>query len=394
MQLFPAVLIGGPPNSGKSVLTYNLSQALRQRGVQHYALRAAPDGEGDWASEADQALVRTILVPRAWTPGFVDHICQSLAHRHLPLIVDVGGRPAEWQEAIFDHCTHAILLTPDESSHATWLDLISRHTLILIADLRSELEGTDTITAEQPILQGTIAGLERGHQIGGPTFAALTERLARLFAYDAAELRRAHIASAPVETAIDLDRLARSLGVTFVGEKALWEPQHLPAVLNYLPGATPLAIYGRGPNWLYAALACLASPAPLYQFDVRLGWITPPKVSLGLPPAASPLQAHPQPQTDHILLVLTVPTAYLDYSIAQEWIVPPIPPEQGLVLSGKLPLWLWTALAAAYKETLWLAIYQPQLGDKAIVVSSRTPDVLPGCAIVTSVNVMGDHTEV
>ena len=63
MELFPAVLIGGPPNSGKSVLTYNLTQALRERGIQHYVVRAAPDGEGDWVSEADRSLVRTILVP-------------------------------------------------------------------------------------------------------------------------------------------------------------------------------------------------------------------------------------------------------------------------------------------------------------------------------------------
>ncbi len=50
MELFPAILVGGPPHSGKSVLTYSLTQALRRRGVDHYVLRAAPDGEGDWAN--------------------------------------------------------------------------------------------------------------------------------------------------------------------------------------------------------------------------------------------------------------------------------------------------------------------------------------------------------
>ena len=58
MELFPAVMIGGPPHSGKSVLAYSLSQALRARQVAHYVLRAFPDGEGDWANEADQAMVR------------------------------------------------------------------------------------------------------------------------------------------------------------------------------------------------------------------------------------------------------------------------------------------------------------------------------------------------
>jgi CRISPR-associated protein Csx3 len=100
-QRFPAVMISGPPDSGKSVLTYNLSQALRQQGVQHYVLRATPDGEGDWTHEADQGLIRTILVPQKWTPDFVEYVCQSLEQRHLPLVVDVGGRPAPWQEIIF-----------------------------------------------------------------------------------------------------------------------------------------------------------------------------------------------------------------------------------------------------------------------------------------------------
>ena len=55
LNQLPAVLIGGPPHSGKSVLIYSLSQALRARGVAHYALRACPDGEGDFSNETDQA---------------------------------------------------------------------------------------------------------------------------------------------------------------------------------------------------------------------------------------------------------------------------------------------------------------------------------------------------
>jgi len=58
MELFPAVAICGPPHSDKSVLAYTLSRALRTRQIAHYVLRAFPDGEGDWANEADQALVR------------------------------------------------------------------------------------------------------------------------------------------------------------------------------------------------------------------------------------------------------------------------------------------------------------------------------------------------
>ena len=384
MELFPAVLIGGPPNSGKSVLTYNLTQSLRERGVQHYVVRAAPDGEGDWACEARQSIVRTILVPRAWTPAFVDHVCQSLDQRPLPLIVDVGGRPTAWQECIFDYCTHAILLTPDASARAAWREMAERHDLIRLADLVSELHGVSRVTATHPVLEGVIAGLEWGRRIGGPTYTALVERVARLFAYDAGELRRSHLASAPVETAIDLDRLARTLDVAFAGDKAVWQPRHLPPVLDYLPEATPLGLYGRGPNWLYAAVALLAYPERFYQFDARLGWVAPPVVRLGAPPAGATVYAHPQPRGDHTHVPFATAKAYLDYAEAGGLTVEPVPPDRGVVLSGKLPLWLYTALALAYAPGApWLAVYQPQRGDKAVVVHSRVAELSAGDQVVS-----------
>ncbi len=390
MELYPAVLIGGPPNSGKSVLTYRLSQALRTRNVQHYVLRAAPDGEGDWVADTDPDLTRTLLVPKTWTPAFVEYVCASLARRPLPLIVDAGGRPQPWQEPIFDHCTHAVLLTPDEAARVTWLDLAAHHNLIVLADLRSELHGQSRVTTTQPVLEGVIAGLDWGMQVGGPAFDALLERVARLFDYDPIALRRSHLASAPVETAIDLDRLAHSLGVASRGDQGPqagahpWQPAHLPAVLDYLPEATPLGLYGRGPNWLYVAAALLAYPEPFYQFDVRLGWISPPRVRLGAPPADSPVQVRLWPRADHTHVAVALTKTHLDYAEAEGLIVPPIPPGRGVVLDGQLPLWLYTALALAYApHALWLAVYQPQLGDEAIVVRSRSPELLPGDRVVS-----------
>jgi CRISPR-associated protein Csx3 len=298
--------------------------------------------------------------------------------------VDVGGRPTAWQERIFDYCTHAILLTPDEPAHAAWLDLAARHSLITLADLRSELHGVSQVTATQPVLEGVIAGLEWRQRIGGPTFEALATRIARLFAYDAHELRRSHLASAPVETAIDLDRLARTLGVPFSGDKALWQPRHLPRVLDYLPEAAPLGLYGRGPNWLYAAVALLACPEPFHQFDARLGWVTPPMLCLRTPRAGAPLQVHPQPRSDHTHLAFTIPKAYLDYTEADGLLTHPVPPDQGIVLSGKLPLWLYTALALVYvPHASWVAVYQPQCGDQAIVVQSRGPKLGVGDRVVS-----------
>ncbi len=39
----PAILIGGPPKVGKSVLTYNLTRELRRFNIPHYVFRASAD---------------------------------------------------------------------------------------------------------------------------------------------------------------------------------------------------------------------------------------------------------------------------------------------------------------------------------------------------------------
>jgi CRISPR-associated protein Csx3 len=376
VQHFPAVMIGGPPNSGKSILAYNLSQALRKAGVQHYVLRAAPDGEGDWAHEADQALVRTILVPQKWTPDFVEYVCQSLDQRHLPLIVDVGGRPASWQEIIFDHCTHAILLTPDEASRMIWQALVVRHNLVLLADLHSELQGPDVVTTTSPILIGKISGLERGVPISSPTFEALVECIAHLFDYDPGQLRRSHLATAPVETSVDLDRLAHSFGIPFEERKAVWSPRHLSRLLSYLPQGEPLGLYGRGPNWLFTAVALHAQPATFYQFDVRLGWVAPPELLLGLPPSDVPLQCSQHAQANCVELKFTKSRPYLDYSEILGMTIPIPPLGKYLILNSQIPHWLLTGLAIAYRNAPLLAVYQPQAGK--VVVSSHVPEFAPG----------------
>jgi CRISPR-associated protein Csx3 len=368
MNQLPAILIGGPPHSGKSVLAYSLSQALRLRGVDHYVLRAFPDGEGDWANQADQNLVRAIRIKGAATPGWIERICQDIDRRHLPLIVDPGGRPTDWQEAVFNQCTHAILLWRDAESYQIW------HTLL--TELRSDLHGDNVIGDTGPFLRGTLAGLERGHVASGPVLEALVERVAALFNYTPTQLRLMHLTSTPVELVIELGRLGRTLDA--LDGKQEWLPQHLPRVLDYLPAARSLGLYDRGPNWLYAALALYAQPELLYQFDVRLGWVSPPHLRVGQPAADAPLQADLQTQSDHVRIEFLLREAYLDYAEADGLVVPPAPAKAGVVLSGKLPLWLWTAVALAYQSAPWLAVYQPQLHDQAVVVKSQWTSLTVG----------------
>lgn len=80
-----------------------------------------------------------------------------------------------------------------------------------------------------------------------------------------AALRRHHLDSAPVELAIDLQDLVQQLDA---GSKPIrWLPQHLPLVLSHLPSGVSVGLYGRGPNWLDAAVALHAAAAEFFLFD-------------------------------------------------------------------------------------------------------------------------------
>lgn len=379
MEQFPAIFIGGPPHSGKSVLTYSLTRTLRQRGIEHYVIRAAPDGEGDWANEADQVLVRILRIKGDFTPAFTDFVCESLVKRHLPLIVDAGGRPTPYQERIFDCCTHAVLLTSDADAMAHWRAIAECRSVSIVAKLISHLRGNQSIITTEPVLRGVITGLDRGKTASGPTFDALVDRLADILYCDPDELYHFHERHCSVETVIYLDRLAHTLDVPHREEQVIWEPRHLPAVLDYLPEAVPLGLYGRGPNWLYAALSLLAAPAPFVQFDVRLGWVEARSLRIGPLDLASPLQIQSYETFGYVHLEGILPTVYLDYSQLERLIAPPAPAGLGVILSGKLPLWLYTSLALTYRTAPWIAVYQPQLECAVVIYSADKARVIGEC---------------
>lgn len=392
---FPAVIVGGPPHSGKSVLVYSLTRALRAARVPHYVLRACPDGEGDWANEADQALVQTIRVKGEFTADFTEKVAGYLQQRHLPLLVDVGGMPTAEQEAVFALATHAILLVAERAEApeayakdvAHWQAMMARQGVPVIAQMKSVLAGEDQLVGTAPMVTGVLSGLERGQQASGPAFAALVARLRDLFHYDEATLTARHLARAPVEITLDLPALAR----TFGAEDGYWRPSYLPRLWSYLPAGKPLAGYGRAPNWVYATVALVAQPAPVWLFDARLGWIEPPP----LPVQDGPVEdAARQPgwavslreTASATVLEMTTHSQYLDIDDANRLPLPAVPTAQGVVLSGKIPHWLLMAVVRRWGPRVpWTAVYQPPLGG-AVVIDSRQSGVVVGNVITLPQN--------
>lgn len=385
MTTLPAIAIGGPPHSGKSVLTYSLTQLLRDQRIEHYVLRACPDGEGDWSNEAAPDRVLAIRQKGKFTPTFIAQVCAALQKRHLPLLVDVGGRPSQADEAIFRQCTHLIILSSTAEGMAEWRAFAERMGLPVIAELESALVGDEVLTATYPLLRGRLVGLERGKRVMGAVLGHLAGVVSAVFALKPGELRQLHLDMAPVELVVDLERVATTLQLAQGG---FWRPAEMAAVLDYLPAQTALAIYGRGTNWLYTALALHSWPAEFYQYDARLGWVKPaPLLPQSHLPASPLLTSTVSVSVAHTRVQVQIPDTYLDYEAIQGCAIPAVPLDRGVILDGKLPLWLFTGLAQAYSAVPWLAVYQPQLGD--VVVMSRQPGLQIG-AVVPSASPMAN----
>lgn len=384
VNLLPAILIGGPPNAGKSVLFYSLTKTLHERGVRHHAIRACPDGEGNWYQEIHRELdpetIRVLRVKKAWSENFVQGICRDLEGRHLPLLVDMGGRPREYQMRILQACTHSLLLLrrDEPESAASWRALVKHAGLLPLAEIFSERYGIAFLTASEPVLAGTLSGLQRGIPAQGALFDALVERIAALFSsYSLTELERAKLALAPTEYTVNLDPLLHK----FDPQAQEWTPAMLKRLPGELPDNTALAVYGRGPGWLYGMLAATAGHQPFYQFDPRIGWLAPPALRISAQPSSAEMTVRQRAYQDALILSLHINTDYLDHlQIEQEQpAFPPVPAERGLILDGRMPYWLLTALVRLYSGTgvAWIACHQPKLKG-AIVVASRVPEHVPG----------------
>ncbi len=387
MNLLPAILIGGPPNAGKSVLFYSLTMALYERGIKHHIVRACPDGEGNWYQEIHRSLdpenARLIKVQSKaeWTPAFVEGICRDLEHRHTPLLVDVGGRPQAWQQCILHQCTHSILLYRDPNDEAThfWQQLLGSTQLLPLAILHSTLQGASMLTEATPVIRGTLTSLERGTRAQGPVFDALMNRIAALFStYPLAELEQAQLQKAPAEPVVLLYLLRK-----FDAGAQEWKPAMLRLLAGELPSNKPLAIYGKGPGWLYSDLAAQVGEQPFYQFDPRIGWMKPPQLEFGTEPAPKGLTYRLYENSYGQILSIKLNNEYLDYLQAEGMHFPPIQAGRGLILNGKMPLWLLTALVRLYRtaEVPWIACYQPQVKG-AVIVLARSDEYAIGDVIL------------
>jgi len=172
-QPCPAILIGGPPNSGKSVFSNALRKALLQSSPNRrlFLYRASWDGEGNWAYESpDDELVDRLVQrneyrihehpeTRPLIPDFFKYHARAVENlRSLTdiVLVDVGGMPQPEKQPLLEQCTHYIIISRLASAIEVWHQFC-QPLLNPVGVIHSVLERRVEVLKAQPFLE-MVAG--------------------------------------------------------------------------------------------------------------------------------------------------------------------------------------------------------------------------------------------
>lgn len=174
----PAILIGGPPKSGKSVLSYALNRCLRQGwpGLKTHLFRANWDGEGNHTYETpDRDLAERLRQennPKLQQQAdYAEKIARFFLKKgeELPnvrriidlTLVDVGGKTDPDRLPVVQQCTHYIVISHDPQEVANWHALCGLSVKPL-AVIHSVQEPRLEVLRREPFLEVVAGPWERG----------------------------------------------------------------------------------------------------------------------------------------------------------------------------------------------------------------------------------------
>jgi CRISPR-associated protein Csx3 len=164
-----ALMIVGPPDSGKSILSHALFQGLLEIEPNIYLQRANWDGEGNYVLELGQDTDPEIFKAvnkGGLTPDFFPYHAQAILElrRNKKLtIVDVGGMVQLEKQPILEACTHYLIISSKPEEVEPWHEFCrDRGNLTPLAVIHSTLNPCETIHQEQPYLELTCGPWVRG----------------------------------------------------------------------------------------------------------------------------------------------------------------------------------------------------------------------------------------
>lgn len=167
-----AIIIGGPPNSGKSTLAHSLRERLTAlRPELRLSLQwASWDGEGSHTYENPDPVLAKQLADASKYKIHLDRECDRLVPEYFDyqgkaianlrcwrdlVLVDVGGLPQAEKGPVVAQCTHWIIISNNPEAVAAWQGLFQG--LQPLAVIHSVREERLEIIREHPYLE-LIAG--------------------------------------------------------------------------------------------------------------------------------------------------------------------------------------------------------------------------------------------
>jgi CRISPR-associated protein Csx3 len=165
------LLIGGPPDSGKSVLSNLLRLTLPkcQPSIRMYLHRANWDGEGNWAYEMEDRVLAEQLkkkndkdvhrhpeAERLLPQYFINHAkaIENIRNVMDLTLVDLGGKPQEHERPVLQQCSHYIVISNNPEKVDEWHSLCKR--LKPIAVVHSSRQADYQLVKTEPFLQFEI----------------------------------------------------------------------------------------------------------------------------------------------------------------------------------------------------------------------------------------------
>ncbi|MDV3347869.1 CRISPR-associated ring nuclease Crn3/Csx3 [Leptothoe sp. LEGE 181152] len=185
-KLGPALLVVGPPDSGKSVLSHQLFVTLVKDYPDVYLQRAQWDGEGNWTLElpenASEREAFKLANKGTLTERFFPYQGQAirnLRQQKSLVIVDAGGMVQPEKQSILDACTHYLIISSKPEEIEPWHEFCGNQgNLQPIAVIHSTLEPTVEILQHEPFLELRCGPWVQGETAKMP--GALIESMASL----------------------------------------------------------------------------------------------------------------------------------------------------------------------------------------------------------------------
>ncbi len=352
--------ISGPPHSGKSVFLSSLIENLPD-GCNIF--RACPDGEGDWSQRTESSLAQELREKEKFSMDFVNQSVKMIdGYRNKILLVDTGGKiDGEDLPLIFARVDGIVVLSREDQI-VEWEQLAKKSGKKIVAVIASGLTGENTVSTDaEGVLRGRVTGLERGASVDSAVINKLAEALKSQIAEYCEDEKNADVHFGKLAERLNIPRHRQ-------GGRFDWQPEHLQAAVSLAKETLKdrqgnVRVWGTAPGMVWGAIAAAVRPLKVEQHDPFKGYVAIPELPQS-PDGSKNLDWIIKETNSYTFIKYQIKGTNFGDRKLDEVAAPAINSAKGVVVAGKGPWWLTTAIQESYSTAPWIALVQPQVSNK------------------------------